>query len=83
MDRNHSSLCHPACSLRALLYICIAFVSLSAVGQTSSVDRVLDQKLQKILHEAGFTGRVEASLETRLHRGLNPQLADLGRLLFF
>jgi cytochrome c peroxidase len=43
----------------------------------------LDQRLLEALHEAGFTGRVESTLEQRLHRPLNPELADLGRLLWF
>jgi cytochrome c peroxidase len=33
--------------------------------------------------EAGFTGRVESTLEKRLGRPLNQRLVDLGRLLFF
>ncbi|GAB3421643.1 c-type cytochrome [Massilia agilis] len=36
-----------------------------------------------MLHEQGFTGRVEESLERRLGRKLDPKLADVGRLLFF
>ncbi len=68
--------------MAALLSICLVFVSLPALSQKKD-DGVLDQQLQKILHKAGFTGRVESSLETRLQRKLNPQLADLGRLLFF
>lgn len=43
----------------------------------------LDQRLLDALHEAGFAGRVESTLEQRLHRPLNPELADLGRLLWF
>ena len=43
----------------------------------------IDQKLEKLLHRAGFTGRIEESLERRLGRPLDPDLADLGRLLFF
>jgi cytochrome c peroxidase len=83
MQRNSPSLHRSACGLGALVCICLTFVSLPAHGQQSTVDRVLDQRLQKILQQSGFTGRVESSIETRLHRKLNPQLADLGRLLFF
>jgi cytochrome c peroxidase len=83
MQRNTQSLHRWACGLGALLSIWLTFVSLPALSQESKGERFLDQKLQKILHQAGFTGRVESSLETRLHRKLNPQLADLGRLLFF
>ena len=40
-----------------------------------------DQQLQGILRSEGFTGRIEFTLQPRLKRKLNPQLADLGRLL--
>ncbi|HZQ70283.1 MAG TPA: cytochrome c peroxidase [Terriglobales bacterium] len=60
----------------------MTFVSVLALAQNSG-DRILDRKLQKILHREAFTGRIESTLEARLHRKVNPQLADLGRLLFF
>jgi cytochrome c peroxidase len=40
----------------------------------------LDNELSSMLAAAGFTGRIESSLETRLGRRLNPALANLGRL---
>jgi cytochrome c peroxidase len=43
----------------------------------------LDRTLSDVLRAAGFTGNVEATLEVRLGRPINPTLADLGRLLFF
>src|SRR5262249_4326109 len=43
----------------------------------------LDRTLLAVLHDAGFTGKVEASLEARLGRHIDPALAELGRLLFF
>lgn len=43
----------------------------------------LDRTLIATLRDAGFTGNVEASLETRLGRRIDPALADLGRHLFF
>jgi cytochrome c peroxidase len=43
----------------------------------------LDARLAASLRRAGFTGRVEQTLETRLGRPIDPELADLGRLLFF
>jgi len=43
----------------------------------------LDQELQAVLHQAGFTGRIESTLEQRLGRRIDPQLADLGRMLWF
>ena len=43
----------------------------------------LDRTLINVLRAAGFSGKVEATLEARLGRRINPALADLGRLLFF
>src|SRR5262245_48100440 len=43
----------------------------------------LDHQLGSMLAAAGFTGRIEATLETRLGRPLSPALANLGRLLWF
>ncbi|HJP90784.1 MAG TPA: cytochrome c peroxidase [Pyrinomonadaceae bacterium] len=43
----------------------------------------LDQQLKAVLASNGFTGRVESTLEQRLGRKVDNQLADLGRLLFF
>lgn len=43
----------------------------------------LDRTLIRVLRDAGFTGNVEATLEARLGRQIDPKLADLGRLLFF
>ena len=43
----------------------------------------MDQELEDVLAQVGFTGRVESTLEQRLGRHINNQLADLGRLLFF
>ncbi|MGH9313314.1 MAG: cytochrome c peroxidase, partial [Vicinamibacterales bacterium] len=42
-----------------------------------------DRNLIRILKDAGFTGRIETTLEARLGRPIDPALADLGRLLFF
>src|SRR5262245_4743683 len=43
----------------------------------------LDDQLTQVLGQAGFTGEIESKLTQRLGRPLNPQLANLGRLLFF
>lgn len=45
--------------------------------------RRLDRELKSALRQAGFSGRIEASLEHRLGRRIDPALAQLGRLLFF
>ena len=46
-------------------------------------DTPLDQQLEAVLLDAGFTGRIESTLESRLGRHVDHQLADLGRLLWF
>jgi cytochrome c peroxidase len=43
----------------------------------------LDAELTRLLRQAGFTGRIESTLETRLGRPVDRRLAELGRLLFF
>ena len=43
----------------------------------------IDRQLSAELQQAGFSGNIESTLTTRLGRTINPQLADLGRLLFF
>src|SRR4029450_11691624 len=43
----------------------------------------LDQELRSVLAQAGFTGAVESTLEKRLGRPVDQNLADLGRLLWF
>ena len=55
-------------------------------GADSEQERVsgdLDRGLATILRSAGFTGRIEGTLEVRLGRRLDRRRADLGRLLFF
>jgi cytochrome c peroxidase len=46
-------------------------------------DGGIDAQLAATLESAGFTGRVESTLATRLGRAVDPALADLGRLVFF
>jgi len=48
-----------------------------------SDDGQLDADLKHVLKAAGFTGRIESTLEARLGRRINPDLANLGRLLWF
>src|SRR5499427_8465098 len=42
-----------------------------------------DQQLETVLAQLGFTGSIESTLEHRIGRHIDHQLADLGRLLFF
>src|SRR5215831_13342261 len=43
----------------------------------------LNNTLAAALKQAGFTGSIQATLEPRLGRSINPKLANLGRLLWF
>jgi len=63
-----------------IVTVVVAILMLCLVATGSST---LDQQLTTVLAEHGFTGRVESTLDQRLGRRLDHQLADLGRLLFF
>lgn len=43
----------------------------------------LNQELAEVLLQYGFTGRIEYTLEQRLGRRIDPQLAEIGRMLWF
>src|SRR5687767_8426646 len=45
-------------------------------------DNALNEQLSTILSQHGFTGTVGSSMEKRLGRKIDNQLADLGRILF-
>jgi cytochrome c peroxidase len=49
----------------------------------SASDRHLNAKLAQVLHDQRFTGRIESTLEARLGRRVDEDLANLGRLLWF
>src|SRR5437879_573691 len=66
--------------MRTLLHGIFLFAL--AAGSAAAADD-LDHELAALLREAGFTGRIQSTLETRLGRPINRRLADLGRLLFF
>ena len=51
-------------------------------ASAESVSEV-DQRLSALLDQNGFTGRVGSTVEERLGRQIENQLADLGRNLFF
>lgn len=50
---------------------------------SAAVSEDVDGALRAALGRHGFTGRIASTLETRLRRRLDPQLADVGRLLWF
>lgn len=69
------------------IQVTIILLALIAVGVVvltpqTSANNELDAQLSAALSQHGFTGRVGLSLEQRLGRKIDNQLADLGRLAF-
>lgn len=60
-------------------------ISLSATRTQAAPpdEKQLDRDLAAELRQGGFTGRIESTLEARLGRRIDPQLARIGRLLWF
>jgi cytochrome c peroxidase len=69
------------CSVLLMVSL-LAAVSAYAAEPSSPAPN-LDLRLQEVLRRQNFTGRVEASLEKRLGRKVDPDLANIGRLLWF
>src|SRR5437867_5095170 len=76
---SHRSL-KPPCPWFALLS---AGALLLQLRPAFAEEDALDQQLIARLEQLGFTGKIEASLEQRLGRPVDPARADLGRLLWF
>src|SRR5262249_49733998 len=71
-------------SLQGIGHLPIAVAAvLSVAASAAPAGKDLDQQVLAALHSAGFTGTIQSQLVPRLGRPLNPQLADLGRLLWF
>ena len=66
-------------TLSLLAVFCLTGTALAQPGPPSQLDR----DVSATLRAAGFTGTIEASLEARLGRPIDPAMVDLGRLLFF
>src|SRR5581483_10798290 len=70
-------------SVAAVVYLASLVPALLASVPADSLDR----ELSAALAAAGFTGRIQASYQSRLEstlgRAIDPKLADLGRLLWF
>jgi cytochrome c peroxidase len=72
--------------LTSLLLVIVAGVYIFSVPWSESSAQhsdTLDEQLSAILTQHGFTGRLQSTLEQRLGRRVDNQLAELGRLLFF
>ena len=86
---------HTATPRRHLLVLSIAAAALAAcsdreaAGPTGPISEArrpageLDVALRNYLTSHGFTGRIASTLETRLGRRIDRQLANVGRLLWF
>ena len=70
------------CSLLLTVLSIFSMSLCDAVAGDEPTSR-LDRELVRALRDAGFTGNVEATLEARLGRPIDPAMADLGRLMFF
>ena len=66
--------------LVAATVICVLFSTPQA--SANDFDDGMNQALRSVLNQHGFTGRIGETLEQRLGRKIDNQLADLGRLLF-
>ena len=62
----------------------VSTIAITLFGGAISLDaQTLDSTVTTALQQAGFTGRIQSTLQTRLGRPINSQLANLGRLLWF
>lgn len=69
-------------TIALLALIAVGVVVLTPGTKASSGDDTLNEQLSAVLKQHQFTGRVGLSLEQRLGRRIDNQLADLGRLAF-
>jgi len=70
---------------QVILLVALVIGAIMIVTQRTSAsggDSILDEQLSQVLTQHGFTGTVGSSLERRLGRRIDNQLADLGRNLF-
>jgi cytochrome c peroxidase len=71
-------------SVRQIALVSCTVLVLTALWQQSIPESSqLDASLAAVLHKNHFTGRVQSSMQRRLGRSLNLELANLGRLLWF
>jgi cytochrome c peroxidase len=71
------------CATLTRFSLLILGIILTPATVTLAGDTRLDIQLIVALRQAGFTGRIQSTLAARLGRPLNPQMANLGRLLWF
>lgn len=69
--------------LLAVVSTGVLMLSTSRSAKGISPDIGVNQQLATVLQQAGFTGKIASTLETRLGRKIDAQLANLGRFLWF
>jgi cytochrome c peroxidase len=74
-------------TLRWAAFLCatlaLYLVAAPIQAQAPSSTPQLDKQLVSVLEQLQFTGKVQSTLVQRIGRDLNPDLANLGRLLWF
>ena len=65
------------------LFFALAGLVAPSIARAEGPDADVDRALAGVLKAHGFTGRMQEQLEVRLGRKIDPDRADLGRLLFF
>ena len=76
------SIPHRKLTIIVLALISVGVVVLTPNTSASSGDEFLNEQLSAALSQHAFTGRVGSTLEQRLGRKIDNQLADLGSLAF-
>jgi cytochrome c peroxidase len=66
----------------AMFLFAVAWIEVVPLVHSAEKDS-LDQELTARLQQLGFTGNIESTLEERLGSPVNPERANLGRLLWF
>lgn len=70
--------------LRLAVLSCVVAGALAQPSLAAEAhDTNIDQQLRIVLQQEGFTGQIQSTLEQRLGRAIDRNLADLGRLLWF
>src|SRR5437016_7751846 len=73
---------HASRALAGLLWV-MAAGTWTAANAAAEETTTLDRQLAALLHQNAFTGQVESSLPRRLGRALDPNLVNVGRMLWF
>jgi cytochrome c peroxidase len=83
MKRTFESASAQAGLLLSAAAISLPLLSLNCSSAEATDDLTIDRQLATELHRVGFTGRIGETLERRLGRPIDQDLADLGAFLFF